>query len=190
MKKLTQDIKHALGALAAANAGEMLNRRAKNRYLAPQQTSQPQPVAAAAPAVTPPAPKRQQVALWLREIPGKAVMSYTLATCQRMDMELVIIHAGKLRAQALLAEHGDALAEAGVKVDIQAIDNAEEETLYRHIERNTRIAFLVMDSPDAILKPQAATGQRRAAVPPVPLVVVTTPQTETDTIHTDQAIAA
>jgi hypothetical protein len=170
MKPLTQTLKKMLSALAAADAGEMLGRRAKHRHLSGHPT-QPGPVTAAVPSEAVAAPKRKQVALWLNDMPTQAVLSYALSSCQRMDMDLLILHAGKLRAQALLAAHGDAFEAAEVPVDIKAIKGAGQATLFDYIERHPRIAFLVMGDPS-----QAMTDQ--TAMPPVPLVVVTTAQAE------------
>lgn len=171
MKPLTQTLKKMLSALAAADAGEMLGRRAKHRHLSGH-PAQPGPVAAT-PAQATPAPKRKQVALWLSEMPTQAALTYALSSCQRMDMDLLILHTGRLRAQALLAAHGDTFESANVHLDIHAIEGAEQEALYAYIERHSRIAFLVMGSPN-----QAMTDQ--TALPPVPLVVVTPAEAEAD----------
>lgn len=181
MKPLTQTLKKMLTALAAADAGEMLGRRAKARYLNDLNGDTPQarPQAQA----TPPAmPKRKQVALWLADMPSQAALNYALSSCQRMDMDLVILHGGKLRAQALLAAHGDAFETAGVITDIQAIDGTEQNALFKYIERHSRIAFLVMDDAS-----QSALSQ--AAMPPVPLVVVSTVQAAAET-EPKQVVAA
>ncbi|MBI5938257.1 MAG: hypothetical protein HY850_10460 [Betaproteobacteria bacterium] len=172
MKPLTQALKKMLSALAAADAGEMLGRRAKARHLGGD--------AAQAPAAA--APKRKQVALWLSEMPTQAALTYALSSCQRMDMDLLILHTGKLRAQALLAAHGNTFESANVHLDIHAIEGAEQEALYAYIERHSRIAFLVMGSPN-----QAMTAQ--AALPPVPMVMVTPAEAEAD-IAPRQAAAA
>lgn len=182
MKPLTQTLKKMLSALAAADAGEMLGRRAKQRYLA----DQPAPALpdAAVPVAPAAAPKRKQVALWLSEMPAQEALSYALSSCQRMDMDLLILHTGKLRAQALLAEHGETFESAGVTVDIQAIDGSEQRALFDHVERHPRITFLVMGNPN-----QTMTDQ--SAMPPVPLVVVTSTQAEAETgISQKQAAAA
>lgn len=185
MKPLTQTLKKMLSALAAADAGEMLGRRAKHRHLSGY-PAQPGPAAAAAPSEAAAAPKRKQVALWLNEMPTQAVLSYALSSCQRMDMDLLILHAGKLRAQALLATHGEAFEAAEVPVDIKALEGAGQATLFDYIERHPRIAFLVMGDPS-----QAMTEQ--TAMPPVPLVVVTSAQAEAQTesgLQLGQAAAA
>lgn len=177
MKPLTQTLKKMLAALAAADAGEMLGRRAKHRYLgnddAMPATTTTSPTAA---------PRRKLVALWSTDLPTQAALNYALSTCQRMDMDLVVLHGGKLRAQAMLAAYGDAFEAAGVTVDIQIIDNAEQNALFSYIERQSRIAFLVMDDAN-----QSVLSQ--TAMPPVPLVVVSAAQTAGET-EQKQAVAA
>ncbi|TCS72373.1 hypothetical protein EDC61_10527 [Sulfuritortus calidifontis] len=184
MKPLSQTLKKMLSALAAADAGEMLGRRAKHRHLSAYPT-QPGPVAAA-PAEPIAPPKRKQVALWLHDMPTQAALNYALSSCQRMEMDLLILHTGKLRAQALLAAHGAAFEAADVPVEIAALEDAGQATLFDYIERHPRIAFLVMGDPS-----QAMTDQ--TALPPVPLVVVTSAQdaarTESE-LQPSQAAAA
>ncbi len=95
MKWLSKDLKRALGALAAADAGEMLDRRAKSRYLVDRQpAAQPQEVAETAETAeaAPHVRKRRQVALWLNGAPVGALLDYALATCQRMGMDLLLLH--------------------------------------------------------------------------------------------------
>lgn len=187
VKQLKQNMKHAINALASANAGEMLGRRAKQRHFIAQGTTQAQPQATPETTMT---PKRKQVALWLQEMPSKAVLSYALSTCQRMDMDLVIIHSGNLRAQSLLASHGEAMEATDVMIDIQALDNAEEATLFNYVKRNSRIAFLVLGSADSLMKPQGSAGKRPIAMPPVPIVVVTSSESEAVPAAPRHAIAA
>lgn len=181
MKPLTQTLKRMLSALAAADAGEMLGRRAKARYLGGDAAAMP--ASAAAPSEPTVAAKRKQVALWLSEMPTQAALAYALSSCQRMDMDLLILHTGKLRAQALLAAYGDTFESANVHIDIQAIEGAEQEALFSYIEQHPRIAFLVMGNPQ-----QAMTAQ--AAMPPVPLVVVTSTQAEAETGTSQKRAAA
>lgn len=190
MKQLKRNLKQAVNALSAAHAGEMLHRRGKQRQLGPNTPHQAMPSAvvpardvmpAAATAI-----RRKQVALWLKALPSQAVLDYALSTCQRMDMDLLILHAGKLRAQELLASFGDLLEDANVETDILVLDGADESALFRHIERTPRIAFLVMGSADALEKP---LGQGRT-MPSVPVVVLTSAETKVERGTQARALAA
>ena len=134
--------------------------------------------------VAAPVVRRKQVALWLKELPTQAVLDYALSSCQRMDMDLLILHAGKPRAQDLLATHGAALEAAEVQTDIQALEGGDETALFRHIERTPRIAFLVMGNADAM-----ELGRGRA-MPSVPVVVLASTEAKTEQHSPAKAIAA
>jgi hypothetical protein len=105
MKKLTEQIKQALGALASADAGEMLSRREKNQRLA-----------GAAEHVSEPADPgtRSMVVLALGELLPPAVMRYALSVCQRLDADLCVLTDNLDRAWRLLDPHRIDWQTAGI----------------------------------------------------------------------------
>lgn len=188
MKEIKRNIKQAINALSSAHAGEMLHRKGKHRQLHHSATTPAIPSVASKEVAPVAAPviRRKQVALWLKDLPTRAVLDYALSSCQRMDMDLLILHAGKPRAQDLLSTFGEVLEGANVQTDIQALEGADEATLFRHIERTPRIAFLVMGNADALEQP---LGQSRV-IPPVPVVVLASAETKADQDNLAKAIAA
>lgn len=148
MKKLTQHLKQALAALAAADAGEMLNRRQMARVLHNQAGS----------AV----PPRRLVALWVGATPSKAVLDYAQAACKRLDAGLSVLHAKDTDLTSLRNSLG-----AGAFLST-ALSGRPEDAVRHFIATHTQVAFLVLDGDDA-------TAQRlsqRAGNPGVPMVLV------------------
>jgi hypothetical protein len=183
MTAFKNTLKQAFNALSSAYAGEMLSRKEMQRQL---QSPAAVPAATTAATAGVPAVRRKQVALWLTDLPARSVLDYALASCQRMGMDLLILHAGRPRAQELLAAYGEMLENANVAVDIQSLENAVAATLYRHIERTPRIAYLVMGNADTVMKP---AGQP-FVTPPVPVVVLAESAVAAEQDAGQQAIAA
>lgn len=148
VKKLTQQLKQALAALAAADAGEMLTRTQKDRYLVSR--------------VDKPESHRRQVALWASADLSKAALDYTLAACRRMDAALTVLHMENTDVSALRDRLGRQPAR------FVALGGRPEAALRDYLAANARVAFLVLDG-DA---PGVGGLAMRAGNPGVPVVLV------------------
>ena len=152
MKKLSEHLKQALSALAAADAGEMLTRRQMDRVL-----HRPEEDITAS---------RRKVALWADSTPSKDTLDYALAACKRMDASLVFLH-GEDTDTSWLHDRLRNLA-----VETVALNGRPEEALREHIATHSQVAFLVLDG--------ANLGGQNLALRTgnlgVPVVLVTTPR--------------
>lgn len=128
MKKLSEHLKQALSALAAADAGEMLTRRQMDRVL--HRPEEPVSIS------------RRKVALWAAGVPGKDTLDYALAACKRLDASLVFLH-GEDTDTSWLHERLRNLA-----VETVALHGRPEESLREHIATHSQVAFLVLDGSD------------------------------------------
>lgn len=171
MKKLTEQLKNALDAMAFADFGEMLSPSDKGRVLA----GVPLDPALRTPPRTAPAPKpARQIVLSLGETLHTAVMDYVVGVCQRMDAELVILSSNADSAADLLATHGEQLAAAHIAARSHLLSGNTAHAVNQYLHTHPQVLFVVsggMDDPVHQLMVAGKHGQRHAAAP-VPIVVV------------------
>jgi hypothetical protein len=174
MKKLTETMKQMLDALAFADAGEYLSRREKARVLG--QNKNP---AAIAPATPEPATLRarntaRRVALYLgSELPSE-VMEYVIQTCSRLQHELTVLtFESENTGRALLEPHKQALAAAGVEMEIVTLSGDPMSGLRRYLRGHPEVAFLACKEAGYLGRSYLNGAQGKNALP-VPVVVVTT----------------
>lgn len=164
MKKLTQHLKQALSALAAADAGEMLTRRQMTRVLHSREGTM------AGTAITPP---RRKVALWAGHCLSRQALDYALSACARMDADLCVLHAQSADTARLRKTLG------GSTLQIVALSGRPEAALRHFLATHPQVAFLVLDGDDHT----SHTLAQRAGNHIVPMVVVTG-QRDARTSHT------
>lgn len=152
MKKLSEHLKQALSALAAADAGEMLTRRQMDHVL-----HRPE----AAVSIS-----RRQVALWAGSVPGKDTLDYALSACKHMDASLVFLHDEDTDTSWI----HERLRNLTVKT--VALNGRPEEALREHIATHSQVAFLVLDGSD----PGSQNLALRTGDLGVPVVLVATPR--------------
>ncbi len=166
MKKLTQEIKRMLNALAYANAGENLSRRQKMQALSGSTT----PVAAApAPA---PATHLPQVGLYLgSELPAD-VMQYVMQTCTRLKHGLTVLtFQSEIEAQTLLAPFKSALDAAGIEPRVSVLTGEPPASLIHALRKRPDVAFLICNESGYLGRSLLKGTVRQDAIP-VPVVMV------------------
>lgn len=129
MKKLSEHLKQALSALAAADAGEMLTLRQKDRVLHRPDLGLPA--------------YRRQVALWGEAAPGKEALDYALAACKRLDAGLLFLHGEDTDTSWIHARLRN------LAVETAPLAGRPEEALRAYLATHSRVAFLVLDGADA-----------------------------------------
>lgn len=148
MKKLSQQLKQALAALAAADAGEMLTRTQKDRYLDDRSDAPDSP--------------RRQVALWAGAWLSKVALDYTLSACRRLDAALTVVHPEGTDTTALRTRLGRQQAR------FHALHGRPETALREFLGSHAQVVFLVLDGDDQVANSLAL----RTGNPGVPIVVV------------------
>lgn len=164
MKKLTQHLKQALSALAAADAGEMLTRRQMARVLHSREGT------VVGTTIT---PSRRKVALWAGHSLSKQALGYAMSACTRMDADLCVLHAQSADTTRLRKTLGDSTLQ------IVALSGRPEAALRHFLATHPQVAFLVLDGDDHA----SHTLAQRTGNHVVPMVVVTG-QRDDRTSHT------
>jgi hypothetical protein len=166
MKKMTQEIKRMLEALALASAGENLTRRQKSRLISGTR-------AALAKADTV-APKtlQPQVGLYLGSALPPDVMQYVVQTCTQLKHGLTVLSfQSESEAQKLLAPYQDSLAEAGIEMRVSILTGEPPAALVHALRRRSDIAFLICNE-SGYLGRSLIKGTLRQDAIPVPVVLV------------------
>ncbi len=166
MKKLTQEIKRMLNALAYANAGDYLSLRQKARVIAGS------PVPSGKPEAPPPEAVRPQVGLYLgSELPAD-VMQYVVQTCARLKHGLTVLtFQSESEARALLAPHAAALAAANIEPRVAVLAGEPPAALAHALRRRPEVAFLVCNESGYFGHGLLKGSQRKDSMP-VPVVLV------------------
>ena len=174
MKRLTEELKRALAALAWADAGEMLSRPEKARILTDPGATVDEP------ALLPPARTRpasagpgRKVALGLgRDLP-EGVMSYVVSTCQRFGAHLTVLTLeDPASVSTQLAPYAQDLAAAGIRWDVVQLGPHPAEEVTRYLRDNPRIMFMVSSGVDDPSRALLGEDGRKPRPLPVPLVLV------------------
>jgi len=173
MKKLTEAMKQMLDALAFAHAGNNLSLKQKSQVLTQSDytiDTAPTPVKADRSRSRSTA---RRVALYLgSELPVE-VMDYVISTCASLKHELTVLtFQSETAGMELLAPHMEALAEAGVKMELVPLTGDPLAGLARYLRGHSEIAFLTCKDSGYLGRSYLKGMQRKDL--PVPVVVVTT----------------
>lgn len=158
MKKLSQHIKQALAALAAADAGEMLPARDKAAWLMDRDDLVPDT-----------APPQRQVALWMGGEHHAEALGYALSTCRRLQAGLTVLLPGAPLPLADQNQIRQGLAGAGLNWRQVTLEGELKSALPDYIRAHPLVIFLVVSAEDAATLDFA---QRQGGLG-VPLVMVT-----------------
>jgi hypothetical protein len=182
MRKLTDQLKKALSALAYANAGEMLPDRDKDRLLVDDKPPRakamaPAPMRAVAPAPAVAAPSLNgQVGLYLGASLDSAVVEYAAQTCKQLNTALTIVtFQPEDKARELLAPHLAELGREGVVWRIARLQGEPQSSLPRYLRSEARMLFLVC-SESGFLGHTVRSGTARRMDFGLPIVLVTADQ--------------
>jgi len=173
MKKLTEAMKQMLDALAFAHAGNNLSLKQKSEVLAKSSYTidkVPSSLEARKPRSRSTA---RRVALYLgSELPVE-VMDYVISTCASLKHELTVLtFQSESAGMQLLEPHMEALAEAGVKMELVPLTGDPLAGLARYLRGHSEIAFLTCKDSGYLGRSYLKGMQRKDL--PVPVVVVTT----------------
>lgn len=171
MKKLTEDLKRALRALASADAGELMSGTDKTLFLRNAQLDPAQTPLAPAPVLAAP---RREIVLTLGQSLPAAVMDYTIGACRRLHADLSVACADAQTALHLLAPYEDALRKAGISCATRIFSGDFHQGLADYVRANPRVMFAVAAGEEELVgqQTQGAMGYMRAAQWLLPLVVV------------------
>ena len=194
MKKLTEAMKQMLDALAFAHVGNNLSLKQKSEVLDKSNyTIDKVPSVEARQSRSRSSARR--VALYLgSELPVE-VMDYVISTCASLKHELTILtFQSESAGMELLEPHMEALAEAGVKMELVPLTGDPLAGLARYLRGHSEIAFLTCKDSGYLGRSYLKGMQRKDL--PVPVVVVTTSGEgkgtleKTSTKNDDQAVVA
>ena len=162
MKRLTDEIKRALSALACAEAGEMLSARQKERFLG---LDAPGPNAAPShpSAVTRAAALRpnRQVALACDGRLSDAMLDYVIGLCRRLEAGLALLGDRATETTArLAARYAGHLAQAGVEWRVVPLEGNGPDQLARYIRDNPQVVLIVSSDGDAPVQAIVGRGRR------------------------------
>lgn len=162
MKRLADQIKQALSALAMADVGEVSGRYRMEAALNPSPTL---------PAPTPAGQPRKLIALGVGEALPAAVVDYVAGVCRRMGADLLILTTDASRLRGLVAEHLPTLR--GIAIEAEELGAASRRAVLAALERRSGLLFAVSGGPDDPVR-CLVEGRRGllARNTPVPVVVV------------------
>lgn len=175
MKKLTENLKQMLDALAFAHAGDYLTQREKTQILAQAPRPIKQVPATAEPVVMDKCSSARRIALYLgNELPAE-VMDYVIQTCARVQHELTVLtFETESCARDLLEPHQRALEAAGVNMKLEVLSSEQPIAgINRYLRNHPEVAFLTCKDT-GYLGRSYLSGTRNQNSLPVPVVVVTT----------------
>jgi len=163
MKRLADQIKQALDALAYADAGEPIGRRAKYAALNPGREDDTAPPEAA--------PGRKLIALGVGASLPAEVMTYVSGACRRMQADLLLISEDADRVRTLLAPYLDDLR--GIQCQTEELPGASRRAVVNVLRQRSSILFAVTGSADdpvhALLRGRRGLFEAKT---PVPVVMV------------------
>lgn len=167
MKRLADQIKQALSALAQADAGEVSGRYRMEAALNPSPS-----ISSTTPAATPPAAStRKLVALGVGATLPAPVVEYVIGVCRRMQADLLLLTTDPAGLRALLAEHLPALN--GIACEAEELGAANRRAVLRVLQRRSSVLFAVSGTADDPVR-SLVRGRRGLFdnTTPVPVVVV------------------
>lgn len=162
MKRLADQIKQALSALAMADVGEVSGRYRMEAALNTSPTVRTH---------TPTGQPRKLVALGVGTALPAAVVDYVAGVCLRMQADLLLLSTDANRLRELLAEHLPALK--GIACETMELGAANRRSVMSVLERRTGVLFAVSGGPDDPVR--SLVDNRRGLLArntPVPVVVV------------------
>lgn len=161
MKRLADQIKQALDALAYADVGEPMGRRAKYAALNPKQASPALPANAH--------PPRKAIALGVGASLPEEVMAYISGACRRMQADLLLIAEDADRVRALLAPYLDDLR--GIQCQTEELPGATRRAVANVLRQRSNILFAVTGTADdpvrSLLRGRRGLLEAKTAVPVV-----------------------
>lgn len=162
MKKLADQMKQALSALAMADVGEVSGRYRMEAALNPSPTPTV-PVSTGKP--------HKLVALGVGSALPAAVVDYVVGVCRRMQADLLMLTTDATRLRELLAEHLPSLE--GIHCQAEELANCNRRGVVKVLERRSGVIFAVSGAPDDPIR-CLVDGRRGllARATPVPVVVV------------------
>lgn len=168
MNRLVDQIKQAFDALAFADIGERVGRRAMYEALCPDH-AQDQASTPACP--TPTASSRRLIALGVGEFLAPAVMTYAIGACHRMNAELLFLTLNATRLREQITPYRDELGTIGCEAE--ELPDTARRTLLGVLAKRSNVLFAVsggQDDPVSVL----VRGKRGLldGRTPVPVVVV------------------
>lgn len=163
MKRLADQIKQALSALAQADAGEVSGRYRMEAALNPS----PLHSAPATPAASP----RKLIALGVGATLPACVVEYVGGICRRMQADLLLLTTDPAGLRDLLAEHLPALN--GIACEAEELASANRRAVLRVLQRRSSVLFAVSGTADDPVR-SLVRGRRGLFdnTTPVPVVVV------------------
>jgi hypothetical protein len=177
--KPTDSFKRMLDALAHANAGENLTLRQKAAHLGSNA------IATAQAVLSKPA-AGSQVGLYLGINLPEDVMQYVMQTCNRLKHGLTVLtFQSESDAEVLLAPYHNELSAAGIEMRLVALSGEPLAPLAQALRRRPEVAFLVCNE-SGYLGNGLLTGRVRKDALPVPVVLVTSEGSATQTIRHDE----
>ena len=178
MKRLTEELKRAISALAQSEAGELRPHWEKAALLSGTMVGATIPPAATRgePLSRPEVLRaHREVAFACGDRVSEPVIDYVVGLCRRLEAGLALL-SDKTPEQAglILAPHAARLDSAGVSWRIAAVTDASPNRLTHFVRNNPQVVLIVSgDSEDPL---QSLLGRGRRAHPPrdlpVPLVVL------------------
>lgn len=162
MKRLADQIKQALSALAQADAGELSGRYRMEAALNPAKNAAVAPLVAA---------QRKLIALGVGASLPAPVMEYVIGVCRRMQADLLLLTSDPVGLRALLAEYLPALG--GINCEAEELGGASRRAVLRVLQRRSNVLFAVSGTQDDPVR-SLVRGRRGLFdnSTPVPVVVV------------------
>lgn len=178
--KLTQELKRMLNALAYADASENLSMRQKAKMLVGT------PVEAKKPEIKQTVAVRPQVALYMgSELPAD-VIQYVVQTCNQLKHGLTVLTLQtESEARALLAPYQSLLDENNIELNLIALTGEPISSLARTLKRRPEVAFMVCNE-SGYLGNGLLKGRVGKDAIPVPVVMVTSEGTASQSVDTEQ----
>ncbi len=166
MKRLADQIKQALSALAQADAGEVSGRYRMEAALNPSPSN-----SSSSPAAPPASSPRKLIALGVGTTLPAPVMEYVIGVCRRMQADLLLITTDPAGLRDLLAEHLPALS--GIACEAEELGAASRRAVLRVLQRRSSVLFAVSGTADDPVR-SLVRGRRGLFdnTTPVPVVVV------------------
>ncbi len=137
MKRLADQIKQALSALAQADAGELSGRYRMEAALNPAKNAAVAPLVAA---------QRKLIALGVGASLPAPVMEYVIGVCRRMQADLLLLTSDPVGLRALLAEYLPALG--GINCEAEELGGASRRAVLRVLQRRSNVLFAVSGTQD------------------------------------------
>jgi len=160
MKRLADQIKQALEALAFADMGERSGRRAMHEALSLGDISPGGPGPAGAP--------RRLIALGVGETLPGPLMTYAIGACRRMQAGLLFLSTAPLRVRELLRDYLPELQ--GIECRTEELTGTSAGALLQALNRHGGVLFAVTGADDDPLRALLrGKGGHRS---PVPIVMV------------------